>query len=74
MIVKVQVSISSNLPFNSVLIYDKERDVMYQGKLPDDVKAAMRGRPKAFFNADLKEVRPDEFEVILGDEAPWQNW
>lgn len=68
-IVKVQLSIVTNTGSKQVLIYDKERDIMWEGEASEGIINAMKGRDKAFFNAEIINKK-----IILQSEAKWQNW
>lgn len=76
MIVKVQAAIASTEGANQVLIYNKTRDVMWNGEdkaVTDKIKHMMDVgailQPKAFFHAELKNTK-----IVIGDQAPWQSW
>ena len=65
-IVKVQLPL--NDPTLDALIYDEERS--WQLFVPvEHVEGLMRGRPKVFFQARIVEDK-----LLLGDEAPEQDW
>lgn len=71
MIVKVQISLATNLPGGPrVLIYNKDRSIEYEAIADEAVLGIMDGRPKAFFNAHLDKDR----KIILDEEAEWQAW
>jgi hypothetical protein len=65
-IVKVQIELT-NLS-HPALIYDRGRTFRHMVE-PTQVIMHMKGRPKAFFYAQLKYG-----QVVLGDEAPEQRW
>lgn len=76
MIVKVQVSIFSNVDpgVQRMLIYSRTRKTQYEGPVTDDVLHKLQGRPKAFFFASLRQTSPGEHQLVLRKEAPWQDW
>lgn len=81
MIVKVQLSMPGK---GMVLIYDKERKHLYEGRATREIKALMErgskfsheGGYKAFFHATLEKdpKHPDGIRFALGSQAPWQEW
>ena len=72
MIVKVQRALAGT---RAVLIYNEDRTVMWQETDPKGcagLERILRGRPKAYFEAEL---RPDgKIEVFSKLEAPEQPW
>jgi hypothetical protein len=69
MIVKVQIALAGNMPEPWCIVYDENRVMLYHGPFGGDVEQRMAGRPKAFFEAGL-----DGDSLVIGDEAPWQDW
>jgi len=73
MIVKVQLSIESNVKGHTIgarmLVYNKDKSVVLQSETPKDIANLMDGRLKAFFHAEIVGK-----EVIVQGEAPRQNW
>ncbi len=69
MIVKVQMSLFTTASCPQVLIYNEDRTVMWQGDAPKGLKKLMKGEPKKFFYATTKNKN-----IILGEEAEWQDW
>lgn len=72
MIVKVQASLASSDGTSHCLIYDKSRDVMYETSDPEETKpilALLKGRPKAYFNAEIVNTR-----IQIHEEEQYQNW
>lgn len=69
-IVKVQIPISTNTT-PMALIYGKGRTNMCYRTVTDDVKKAMNGRFKAFFEAKIEK---DKVEVLFEKPAPDQDW
>lgn len=78
MIVKVQLSLESNLPGHTVgsrmLVYNKSRSVMFERDADDCIVKKMKGRPEAFFNATTDDGGKDTGKISISDEAPWQDW
>lgn len=66
-IVKVQVAL--NDAATPALIYDRGRTFRRTLKVDQVLSARLKGRPKAFFYAQLSQG-----QVVLGDEAPEQRW
>lgn len=69
MIVKVQTSITTTGPTQRVLVYNEDRSILYEGGINEDMLETMKGRLKAYFEA---EVTKDGLEI--GDEVPPQDW
>lgn len=69
-IVKVQISQLSSDNELHVLAYNKDKSIWYEDIATDEVLAMMNFREKAFFYYEID----GEGEVILGEEAPWQEW
>ena len=69
MIVKVQASIATNAAAQQVLIYNKKRDIQWEGDLDAPLKRLMKNRPKVFFHAHLKGS-----VIVIDREAEWKNW
>jgi hypothetical protein len=69
-IVKVQQSLSSSLPGRRMLIYDQSRRVYQETELSPKVEHLLAGRARAFFFYSLDAHN----EIILGREAPAQDW
>lgn len=69
MIVKVQASIVTTEDESQVLVYDQAKKYQFQGAMPWDLLVKLNGRPKAYFEAEL-----DGTELVIGDEAPTQDW
>lgn len=69
MIVKVQQSLS--LGPKRLLIYNEESSVLIDKPADPPTLDRLRGRPKAFFKAEL---HPSGTEVTLLEEVPWQAW
>lgn len=78
MIVKVQISVGSSDGKKHMLIYNKDKSVMYEDEATDQVLKLMNGRPKLFFEA---EVIPHPQNWLKGEkvvniikETEWQKW
>jgi hypothetical protein len=79
MIVKVQISQFDSEGGKRMLIYNQDRDIMYETDATEDVVKAMGNEPKKYFHAKLI---PDpqypnsttKRRIQLGNEASWQNW
>jgi hypothetical protein len=69
MIVKVQVSMFTSAEEQTVLVYNKDKSVMFQGEATPKVLKMMAGRFKAFFKA---RMRGKEIDIIK--PAKWQDW
>lgn len=75
MIVKVQLSLESNLPGHTpgsrMMVYNRTRSVAFETDADVEVVEKMKGRPKAFFHA----TQPTNGgKLAIQDEAPWQDW
>lgn len=74
MIFKVQISLVSLDDIDRILVYDKDRKIMYQSEDTTEVAATkflLNGRPKAYFKGKWHEKLG---KVILGNEVETQNW
>lgn len=69
-IVKVQVSLfaSKGIP-QQVLIYNRERDIQWQGEASKEILELMKGENKKYFYATLVDTK-----INLSHEADWQKW
>jgi hypothetical protein len=67
MIVKIQMP--QNIQSNLLLIYNKDRTIMFQEEVTQAIIDIMKGQPKAFFHADLVDGN-----LVLRDSADWQDW
>lgn len=72
MIVKVQVAQSGHGAGKLLLIYDESRDVTLQCESPDVLKL-MKGRPKAFFHAEIVST-DDGHKIRIDREAKARDW
>lgn len=73
MIVKLQSSQFSSDGEKRCLIYDRSRAVYYETDKPEEVEPLLKvlnDRPKAYFHAEINK----EGKVVIGKEAPQQNW
>jgi hypothetical protein len=70
MIVKVQVSLATSLPNQRVLVYNKDRSIMYENDVTDDVLELLGDRPKAYFKAHLDKYK----KLVLDEQAEDQDW
>lgn len=73
-IVKVQVPMATNtIPL--ALVYAKGRRYRHEIEIDDELKKAMNGCFKKFFKARFTENKDEVLcEILLGEEAPWQEW
>lgn len=69
MIVKVQQSQATTEDQPQMLIYNKDRSVLYSAALDKSVKKLLGKRPKAYFLATIKDTR-----IQLLAEVDAQNW
>lgn len=69
MIFKVQQSLSSSDETPHMLMYNKGRDIMQESILSAEVEKLLNGRPKAFFEGEVKDGK-----IVLQQEAQWQTW
>jgi len=72
MIVKIQISQFSTQG-ESILIYDETREYRYESNNLEEVKTIkplLKGRPKAYFDAELDEN--NAFQIK--DEVSTQDW
>lgn len=70
-VVKVQVPLMSTETNAPALVYDKPRRNQGFLQIDDDLKAAMKGAPKRFFEA---EITKGEVKVIYNREVPDPGW
>jgi hypothetical protein len=70
-VVKLQVPIASSDPNPQCLVYNEDRSKQWFVPIDANIKRAMKGRPKAFFPAELKGKT-----LLLGTESevPDQGW
>ena len=74
-IVKVQLSLASSDGVQRALVYNRKRDHQGEFPAPPDLVKKMNGRPKAFFAAAFRKNKGgDGYTILIGDEAPWQDW
>lgn len=69
MIVKVQVALESSMKNPPALVYNKDRSVVMELPVNDEIRLMMEGQPKRYFEA---EVEGDSL-LIIGDADP-QPW
>lgn len=67
MIVKIQKSM---INANSMLIYSKDREIMYQDNLTSDIAKLLGTKCKGYFEAELNK----ENQLIIGEKVKNQNW
>lgn len=70
MIVKIQLPLASNEPEPLVLIYDEKKAYVLQSAISPPLRAIMKGRPKAYFNAVI--AGGGSLEIL--EEVPEQPW
>lgn len=74
-IVKVQASLATSHKKRQVLVYDKvyardpKRGFFRQQAITKAISDLLNGRPKAYFEADIKGG-----QLVLVKEAPCQEW
>lgn len=73
-VVKVQLSKVTNAREQQVLVYDENREYMWEGAASKQVKEAMGDQFKLFFYAQLLPDGQGGLKFVLRGEAPWQNW
>lgn len=84
-VIKVQQSLAHYDPNNpdagtQILVYDKDRDFMYEGPIPNELKALMGERPKIYCNAMLLPELDDNgqpdgtFRFAIIEETEDQSW
>lgn len=69
MIVKVQASINTTASTQRVLVYNEDRSFLYEGGINEDMLETMKGRLKAYFEAEVTKTG-----LEIGDEVPPQDW
>lgn len=69
-IVKVQISLATSTDKQQVLVYNRKRNVLYQGDASQEIIKAMDGEPKKFFHANC----PKGKMIELLEETPYKNW
>lgn len=78
MIVKVQLSLDSNVPGHKagsrMMVYNQTRSVMFEREADPEVVKKMKGRPKTYFNAEYQAKKGQDGRINILDEAPWQDW
>jgi hypothetical protein len=67
MIIKIQIS--QNDGGQNMLIYNEDRSFKHQFPVSEEVKAYMKGSPKAYFNADVSGK-----DIKILSKAPDQDW
>lgn len=83
--IKVQQSLAQHDPDDSdpgtqILVYDQEREFMYQGPIPNELKELMGDRPKIYCNAELLPELDDNgqpdgtFRFAIIEETEDQSW
>lgn len=70
MIVKVQISIATNQPNRRVLVYNKDRSIMYEHDATDEVIELVGDYPKAYFKAHLDKYK----KLVLDERVEDQDW
>lgn len=70
MIFKVQLSISPDDSTRSVLIYNKKRDILWQGEASEELIKALRKQQKSFWHGKYTK----EKQIELTSQAEWQDW
>lgn len=68
-VVKVQLSLFSDLKHRQVLIYNRTQSVLWQGNADKRALTLMAGRPKAFFRAHM-----DGTVIVLDRETSDKDW
>lgn len=68
-IVKVQVAIDGDGAGSEMLVYNEDQSIMFQAPMSADIVSIMGDAKKKYFHALLKNS-----ELIIGDEAPEQDW
>jgi hypothetical protein len=74
MIVKVQISQFDSEGETRTLIYNKSRNIEYEGPATDEVIKLMRGNEKLFFHANEVQEQGKPITLKLLKQAPWQDW
>lgn len=69
MIVKVQLSLATSANVQQVLVYSEDRKISWEGDASREIIRRMKGEPKAFFYAHIKNK-----VILLDDLAKWQEW
>lgn len=68
MICKLQISLfPKDEP--SMLIYNKDKSILYEDAATEDVIKLANGRPKLFVEAKLVDTK-----IQITKEVPWQDW
>ena len=73
MIIKVQIPIMTNEPEPLALAYNQDRSVFVmipQEDLPPAVLQIAGRTGKGYFHAEIS----DDHKLMIGKEAPWQEW
>ncbi len=52
-----------------MLLYSEDRSVEYEGDVTAEIQKIMKGRLKAYFNAELRNT-----EIVLQDETINPGW
>ncbi|MEK6880731.1 MAG: hypothetical protein AABY22_14025 [Nanoarchaeota archaeon] len=69
MIFKVQQSITTNRKKQQVLIYNKDKSIMWEGDMPKDVKKALGDRLKAYFYGELIRTK-----INVNPNYEYEDW
>lgn len=69
-IVKLQVSLYHSAPgVRSLLVYNEDHSIYYEGEVTLEVLDKMKDQPKAYFWAWMEGTK-----LALGEAAPPQDW
>jgi len=68
-LVKIQKSIVTTHKRPQVLVYNKDKSVMWEGDLTKEVEALMKNETKAYFEAKLEGTK-----VVIGSRVSEQCW
>jgi hypothetical protein len=76
MIIKVQVSLNTNMKKQQMLIYDETKKHMFQSDATEEIIEILKGKPKNFFQARLipDPDNPTKKKFEITGDAPWQKW
>lgn len=75
MIIKIQISQFDSEGRSIMLVYNKDRSVMYEEEATKDILTVMQGEPKRFFNAKvITNKKPYSRVIQINGVAPYQNW
>jgi len=72
--VKLQISLASSTPFESMLVYNEDRSLVYQGFSRDEVDFARRKLGEGCFKGYFEAERQADGKLDIGLRCGDQDW